>query len=316
MFTTLIVQPLFNLLALIYGLLPGHNFGLALIIFTIVIRFLMWPLVKKQLHHAKAMRELQPEMKRIKKEAKGDRQKESMMMMALYKEREVSPFGSLGVLAVQLVILIGLYSGLRRVIDDPNAFIDLAYPLIQSVGWIKELAGNINMFDGTLVGLVDLTRPAFRDNSIYWPAMLLVIGSAVTQFFQSKQLMPTDKDARGLRQILRDAGKGEQADQSEVNAAITRGMKYMIPGMILIFTAGLPSALALYWFTSGAVAYLQQARILKQDETEMEAVADKSAGKTYVKSSSGKKVIEGEVIEKPKPKKKTSSAKTSKKRKK
>jgi YidC/Oxa1 family membrane protein insertase len=59
-FTTLIVQPIFNLLALIYALLPGHNFGLSLIIFTIVIRLLLWPLVRKQLHQAKAMRELQP----------------------------------------------------------------------------------------------------------------------------------------------------------------------------------------------------------------------------------------------------------------
>ena len=60
MFTTFIVQPIFNLLVLIYALLPGHNFGLAIIIFTIIIRLLMWPLVKKQLHHAKAIRELGP----------------------------------------------------------------------------------------------------------------------------------------------------------------------------------------------------------------------------------------------------------------
>jgi YidC/Oxa1 family membrane protein insertase len=56
MFTTLIVQPLFNLLVFVYAILPGHNFGLALIIFTIIIRLLLWPLVKKQLHQAKAAR--------------------------------------------------------------------------------------------------------------------------------------------------------------------------------------------------------------------------------------------------------------------
>src|SRR5277367_999048 len=112
-FTTIIIQPIFNLLVLIYAILPGHNFGLAIIIFTIVVRLLMWPLVKKQLRQAKAMRELQPEIKRIKKAAAGNRQKESMMVMELYKEREVSPFGSIGTLIIQLVILIGLYSGLR-----------------------------------------------------------------------------------------------------------------------------------------------------------------------------------------------------------
>jgi membrane protein insertase Oxa1/YidC/SpoIIIJ len=52
MFTTLIVQPIFNLLVLVYALLPGHNFGLALIIFTVIIRILLWPVLKKQLHDA------------------------------------------------------------------------------------------------------------------------------------------------------------------------------------------------------------------------------------------------------------------------
>jgi YidC/Oxa1 family membrane protein insertase len=74
MFTTLIVQPIFNLLVLIYALLPGHNFGFALIIFTVIIRLLLWPLVKKQLHQARAMRELQPEIKKIKQATMGDRQ--------------------------------------------------------------------------------------------------------------------------------------------------------------------------------------------------------------------------------------------------
>ncbi|HLZ14851.1 MAG TPA: YidC/Oxa1 family membrane protein insertase, partial [Candidatus Saccharimonadales bacterium] len=66
MFTTLIIQPIFNLLVLIYALLPGHNFGLSIIIFTIVVRILMYPLVKKQLHQVKVMRKIQPEIKRIK----------------------------------------------------------------------------------------------------------------------------------------------------------------------------------------------------------------------------------------------------------
>src|SRR3989344_6707778 len=97
MFTTIIVQPIFNLLVLIYALIPGHNFGLAVIIFTVLIRLAMWPLVKKQLHHARAMRELAPELKKIKAAAGGDRQKASKMTMELYKEREINPFASLGI---------------------------------------------------------------------------------------------------------------------------------------------------------------------------------------------------------------------------
>src|SRR5579859_7268431 len=104
MFTTLIIQPIFNLLVLIYAILPGHNFGLAIIIFTILVRILMWPLVKKQLHQAKAMRALQPELKRIKKASAGDRQRESVMLMELYRERGINPFASLGLVILQIPI--------------------------------------------------------------------------------------------------------------------------------------------------------------------------------------------------------------------
>ena len=309
MFNDLIVQPIFNLLVLIYTLLPGHNFGLAIIIFTIVVRLLMWPLVKKQLHHAKAMRELQPELKRIKKDAKGDRQKESLMVMELYKERQISPFGSIGILILQLIILIGLYSGLRKVVDNPQAIIDNSYAWIRNMSWLKELGSDINKFDALLFGVVDLTKSALpKEGGIYWPAMLIVIGSAVTQYYQSQQLMPKDKDSRSLRHILREAGEGKQADQSEVNAAIGRSTRWLIPGMIFFFTVGIPSALGLYWFVGGLVAYLQQAKVLKQDETELEAIADAS-----VRTD----IIEGEIIEKkPKPKKKKAASKSAKRRKK
>lgn len=296
MFDTLIVQPIFNLLVFIYALLPGHNFGLALIIFTILIRLLMWPLVKKQLHHAKAIRELQPELKRIKKEANGDRQKESLMVMELYKEREVSPFGSIGVLVIQLVILIGLYSGLRRVISNPQAIIDFSYSFLHDTGWLRSLSENIGQFDATLLGFIDLTKAAVGQGGIYWPAMILVAGSAITQYFQSVQLMPSDKNARGLRQIMKEAGSGKQADQAEVNAAVTRSTKYFIPAMIFVFTINLPSALGLYWFVSGLIAYLQQAKILKQSEDELEAMADKPLPKKPGKHQPSKITIEGEII--------------------
>jgi YidC/Oxa1 family membrane protein insertase len=298
MFENLIVQPIFNLLVLIYSLIPGHNFGLAIIIFTIVVRLLMWPLVKKQLHQAKAMRAMQPDIKRIKAASKGDRQKESMLLMELYKEKGISPFGSIGVLVVQLIILIGLYQGLIRVVADPKAIIDSAYPFLRDLSWMKELAGNINKFDASLLGFIDLSKPALTGGSIYWPAMVLVLGSVVAQFFQSKQLLPEAKDSRSLRHILRDAGAGKQAEQSEVQAAVGRSTRYLLPGMIFIFTVGLASALSLYWLVGGVVAYIQQGKILNQDEAEMEAIADKpSRSKKAAKPGDGTRVIiNGEVV--------------------
>lgn len=295
MFTVLIVQPIFNLLVLICALIPGNNFGLGIILFTILVRLLIWPLVKKQLHQAKAMRELQPELKRIKAAAKGDRQKESMLMMELYKEREISPFTSIGLLFVQIPIFLGLYSGLKRIVDDPSSINTFSYPFIHGLPWVQSIAADISKFDSSLFGLVDLTRAAIgKTGRIYWPAMLIVIGSAVIQYYQAKQLAPDDKQKRGLRRILKDASEGKQADQTEITAATGRMTRVILPAFIFIVTVNIASALSLYWLTSGLVAYIQQARVLNRDASELTTATDKQT----------KKVIEAEVLP-PKTKKTT-----------
>lgn len=313
MFTTLIVQPIFNLLVFVYALVPGHNFGLALVIFTVIIRLLMWPLVKKQLRQTKVMRQLQPELKRVKKEAAGNKQKESMMLMELYKERGVNPLGTIPVLVVQLIILIGLYSGLRRVIDNPDELVSFAYPALQHMDWMQHLAQHIKDFDNSFFGLVDLSRSALSSAGTYWPAMVLVFGSAIVQFLTSRQLMPIDKNARKLRHILKEAGStGAKADQAEVNAAVGRSTQYIIPFMVFIFTVQLAAALSLYWLVSGLVAYVQQSVALKEDEADMEKLAD-----TTIPSKPGKdvsKITEAEVVTQTPQKPKKSSKKKAKKR--
>jgi YidC/Oxa1 family membrane protein insertase len=303
MFTTIIVQPIFNLLVLIYAVLPGHNFGLALIIFTILVRLLMWPLVKKQLKQAKAMRELQPEIKKIKKAAKGNRQKESLLLMELYKEREVSPFGSIGTLIVQLIILIGLYSGLRKVVYDPHQIVTFSYPALQKLSWLKELGGNIHKFHSTLFGLVDLSRSALSKKGIYWPAMVIVVGSALTQYFQTKQLMPSTKESKSLRAILKSAGDGKQADQAEVNAAVGRGTRYFLPFMVFLFTVNYPSALSLYWLVGGLAAFVQQSIVFREDTAQLENQASSKLPTKNVADIAEAEVVEPEkdLTKKPKP---------------
>lgn len=304
MFENLVVQPLFNLLVLIYALIPGHNFGIALIVFTVLIRLMMWPLLKKQLHHTREIRKLQPELKKIKQASKGDKQKESMLVMELYKERQISPFGSLGIIIVQFIIMIGLYSGVSKVVKDTEAIKTLTYDWIANLSWMKELFSDLSKFDETVVHVIDLSRPAIGPEGLYFWGLLLVVGSAVVQFLQSSQLLPKDKDAKKLRTILKEAGTGKQAEQADINAAIGQNTRYIIPVMILFFTVTLPSALSLYWLTGGLVALWQQSRILGQDEDELEEAADKTEEK---------KIIEGEIIEKSKTKKTSKSKQSNKK---
>jgi YidC/Oxa1 family membrane protein insertase len=293
MFTTLIVKPIFNLLVLVYALVPGHNFGLSLIIFTIIVRLLLWPLLRKQLHQAKKMRNLQPEITKIKKAAKKDKTKESQMLMELYKEKGINPFAAFPTLIVQIIILFGLYSGLRKVIDNPHEIVSFAYPSLQKLSWMKILSHNIHRFDDTLFGVVNLGRAAIskKGGGIYLPAMIIVIGSALSQYFQSKQLLPQSNDQRGLREILKSAGEGKQADQSEVNAAVGRSTRFFIPVIIFIFTVNIASALSLYWLTGGIVAYFQQSLVLREDESEMEQIADQKPTKDV------SKIPEAEIVE-------------------
>ena len=300
MFTTFIVQPIFNLLTTIYALLPGHDFGLTIIIFTIVVRLLMWPLVKKQLHQVKVMRKLQPELRRIKAESKGDKRKESALMMELYKERGVNPFGQIGVILLQMPILIGLYSGIRKLLQNPHQIVDFSYGFVRHFGWLQDLSHNIHLFEAKLFGVVDLTRSALGPKGVYWPALLIVVASAAVQFLQSKQLTPVDKNARKLRDIMRDAKEGKQADSSDMNAAMGKNMTYILPFMILLITVNIASALSLYWLVGGLVAYIQQSRILREDTDEMESEVKEKPKKDL------SKIVEAEVVKsKPEAKKKT-----------
>lgn len=294
-FTTIFVQPVFNLLVFIYAIIPGHNFGLAIILFTLLIRYIMYPLLKKQLFHTKAMRELAPELKRIKKEAAGDKQKESAMTMELYKERQINPLSSLGLLIVQVPLFLALYAGLRRVVDNPHEMIDFAYPWVRNLSWMRQLGGNIKLFDNTLFGFLDLDRSALgHTGGVYIPAMIVVIASSVTQYFQIKQTSPTDKDTRKLRQILKDAGGGRSADQSEVNAALGRNMSYVFPVIIFMLTVSFAAALSLYWFVSGLVAYLQQDYLLKKEDKALEGEPAALKPKKIKKAP-----IEAEIVSEP-----------------
>jgi len=308
MFNTIIVQPLFNLLALIYALLPGHDFGMAIIIFTIVIRLLLWPLIKRQLHHTKKLRDLQPEIKKIKVAAKGDKQKESALTMELYKERKINPFATLGLTLLQFPVLIGLYIGLRHLISDPGQLVTFTYPFVRKLPWIQAVAKDPSLFKPTLYGIVDLNRAALTNGVWYIPALILVAGSAIVQYFQSKQLLPSAKDSKSLRQILKEASSGNKSDQSEMQAATGKFTTVMVPFLIFFVTLRIASALSLYWFVSGLVAVIQQGRVLNKDEAELEAVGDLPDKKT-------KKVLEGEIVAKPATKKTTAKRKQKRRKK-
>lgn len=274
-FEVVVVQPIFNLLIGLYSLIPGGDFGIALIIFTVIVRFALWPLVKRQLHQVTAMRKLQPHLARIKKEAKGNKQIESMRMMELYKEHGVNPFRSIGILLIQLPIFIALYQVIQMFTLHRDQVSKYSYDFIEHIEPIKEIIAHPENFNEKLFGFVDLTAHAIGGPggfNIY--LIILAIIAAITQYFLSKQTAPQSQNNKRLRDILSEAAEGKQADQSEMNAIVMGKMIKLLPFIMLFVMMSLPGALALYYAVSNLVAVVQQHYILKQDVEEMEEIAN------------------------------------------
>lgn len=274
-FDILIVQPIFNLLIGIYSLVPGGDFGVSLIIFTVLVRFLMYPLVKKQLHQTKIMRKLQPELAKIKKAAKGNKQLEGMQMLELYKKHGVSPFRSIGILLVQLPIFIALYYVIQIFTMHRDQIAKFTYDFMEGIGPIRQLIEHPDQFNEKLLGFVDLTKSAFANNSVDIFLVLLAVVAAVTQYIMSKQTLPQTESKKRLRDIMSEAADGKKADQSEMNAIVMGKMVKVLPIFMFFIMITVPGALALYYAVSNIVAVAQQSYLLKQDEEELEEIADK-----------------------------------------
>ncbi len=300
-FEVLIVQPIFNLLMGLYSIIPGGDFGIALIIFTILVRFALWPLVKRQLHQVTAMRKLQPELAKIKKNSGGNRQLESIQMMDLYKKNGVNPFRSIGILLIQLPIFIALYQVIQIFTQQRDQVAKYTYDFLENIGPIKELIQYPENFNEKLFGFIDLTARALGgpNGGVNIFLVLLAIIAAITQYIMSKQTMPQNPSKKRLRDIMNEAAEGKKADQSEMNAIVTGKMIKFLPFLMLLVMLNLPGALALYYVVSNVVAVFQQHYILKKDVDEMEEIADetpKKSGKKATAKARAKAATEGNVI--------------------
>lgn len=298
-FDLLIVQPIFNLLLGLYSIIPGGDFGVSLILFTIIVRFALYPLVKKQLHQTRMMRKLQPELVKIRKAAKGNRQIEGAKMLELYKEHGVSPFRSILILLIQLPIFIALYHVIQIFTQHRDRIDQFTYGFMHIFEPVRELIAHPEHFSEKLFGLVDLTHSAISSDHVDIILIVLALVSAVAQFFMSKQTMPQTENKKRLRDIMAEAADGKQADQAEMNAAVMGKMIKVLPFFMFFVMVSVPGALALYYCVSNLVALGQQAYLLRKDETELEELAEKDAprpGKKATAKARAKVAHEADVV--------------------
>jgi membrane protein insertase, yidC/oxa1 family len=276
-FDTVIVQPIFNLLMLIYSLIP--DFGVSIIIFTILVRLLLWPLVKKQLHHTKAMRKMQPELAKINKQYAKNPQMRNLAMMELYKKHNISVFGPIGILLIQFPILIAMYRVVQIFASNRADLGKYVYGAVKNLPVANNLVNNPDQFNQNFLGIFDLTQHAISKSGAVVGLLVLAVLAAVLQYLTAKQLSPNSDSKRRLRDILSEAGSGKEADQSEVNAVVSRKMMKFMPVMVFLIIIYLPGALAMYMTTANAVGYLQNLIILRKDSSEMEDIANEKQSK-------------------------------------
>lgn len=261
MLNTLVTQPFLNLLFVLYTAIPGHDFGLAVIILTIVIRFALYPLAKKQLHSQKALTAIQPEVNQLKEKYK-DPQVFQAKVMELYKEKEVNPFGSCLPLLIQMPFIIGLFYVFVK-FKDPNflplsnetGILSQVYPFIKEWGFVKSFVANNSAVDTHFFGLVDLAKP-----SLYF-----AIAAGALQFVQTRMLTPKTKDGT----------------KKDAQANMTASMSYIFPVLTVFIAVSLPAALPLYWSVTTLFAIGQQYLVMHHD---VEVLEEKSERKRSKKS--------------------------------
>ena len=299
----IVVRPIVNILFVIFNLV--HDFGLAIIILTIIVKLLMWPIMKRQLNQSKLIRKLQPELTQIKKNCKGNKQLESLQTMDLYKRYNVKPFASILTLLIQLPIFIAIFSAIR-VVATPlpqDNLMNRAYEIVAYEGSeIRALEEKQKVY---LDSLMDESVPAeekvaydFHPQLFWtinldvkasdvlmgkfsWSALFILvctIAASVIQYWATKQQMPSGRSEKKkkFRDLINEAKEGKEIDESEITTMATGSMAGMMPIMMFIIMFNLNGALAFYYFLSNVITVIQQRIVLRKVDDEIDAATDKA----------------------------------------
>ncbi len=235
---TFFYQPIYNGLIYIVSIMPGHNLGIAIILLTIILRLLLFIPAQRGLESQRKLQELQPRIKKLQDKYKNNQQKIAQETFALYKEYKVNPFGSCLPLVIQLPILIALFYVIRTGLNPDN--VHLLYTFQQGF--------DLSLINTNFFGLLELTQR----NIFILP--LIVAG---LQFFQMK-LATARKKKQTEKKKKDEKGKGAEMEMA------TQMMTYIMPIMIALFTASVPSGVGLYWGTSTIFGIGQQLYVNKR----------------------------------------------------
>ena len=232
MWNTFIYKPILNILVLLLSYVTMGDLGFAVILLTIIIKVLLYPLSKKAITSQIDMANIQADLAKIK-EKNLSKEEEAKETFALYKEKNVNPFSGCLVMLIQIPIIFGLYFVFLKGLNvDPSKL----YSFVN-------LPTNINTM---FLGLLDLTKT----HSI-WIAII----TGVTQFIQV-YTSPTQK----IQAKTTSNQKGLSAD---IQKSMQTQMKYVFPIIIAFITYRIQAAVGLYWIVNNVITIIQERSIAK-----------------------------------------------------
>lgn len=285
---TLLVDLLGSVLAFFYQIIPVY--GISIILLTITIGIVLFPLTLKQTRSMRAMQEIQPEVKKLQKELKGDREELNKQLMELYKERGVNPAAGCLPLVLQMPVWFALFSVLRnpagaipessdlfdvvvpaqrlleQMRDNGGVLLDGRFPRDASLPIIEEAVeaifapvkflGMNLMINPSDAFSWFVTRGGFDLTGIlpFLPYLLLIAVIVAAGFYQQVQTTRTR------------SSNGQAAAQSSQAESMQKAMRFM-PILFGVFSWNFPTGLGLYWAASNVFRIGQQALIIRMDDS-------------------------------------------------
>jgi len=237
----LIYQPIYNILIGLYNIFG--DFGIAIIVMTLVFKSLLIPLSRKQIESQKEMQELQPKIKELQKKYKDDKEKLSKKTMALYKEHKVNPAAGCLPLIIQMAVFISMY----RVIINISQGDILAVQADKLYSFIPAP----EVINGVFLGFMKLSEPN----------VVLAVLTAVAQFYQLKMMQTKNTKQDDEKKIEKKDGK-----EPDFASIMQKQMLYIVPIMTLFIGLKFPSGLALYWLASTSFMIAQQWFVMHKEK--------------------------------------------------
>ena len=254
-FDSVIVRPLATILVGIYQALSflhiPYALGFSIVILTIIIRFVIYPLISAQLKSSKKMQTLVPHLSKLKEKHKGDHKRMQTETMRLYKEHGINPAAGCLPLIIQMPVIWGLYTLLQKVVSlNPQMVVSEVNKLIYVDSF--RLTGP---WDSSFLGL-PLGQGPSNLLPTFGPLIFLIpVVTGILQFLQSKMMV-------NPKAVSQNASLEKDKKKDDFATAFQTQSTYIFPVMIAFFSYSFPIGLSLYWNTFTIFGIMQQYRIL------------------------------------------------------